>query len=357
MSKATNPQIDFGYFAAIPRSIRTEYKTLTPTQKWLYVCLKDLCGDHGTCYRALRTLSDETDISTGMLSESIQVLHANGLIHAEKKKRHEGGKEVWHITIVDIWQANGKVHPSKRSQNEQTAANVQYVNENVHCVNDKAKVCSHTERECSLCETEGRTLKQEQYIEARTVKKERSDTNASPPARLAQEVEAFFLENVAEPAPLLQVSPLVAPKTRIKPARARVVKEVKPKPDIFADAPAEVQAIATEWRTIFKTPVPVTAKLIEHATTLSAFQPEPGEVVRCRLWMYQTDTKKWYSTHGMQLGDVAREFEKFRSLASVPEVAPPKGRQISSFDDPNYDMSSEFYPSPAEKASRSYATC
>lgn len=130
----------------------------------------------------------------------------------------------------------------------------------------------------------------------------------------------------------------------------------KEKGDIFAEVSSDIQAIVTEWRMIFKTPTPVTAKLVEHATTLAAFQPVPGEIMQCRLWMYQSDTKKWYASHGMHLGDVAREFERFRSLASMPEVAAPKGRQISSFDDPDYDMSSEFYPSPMEKASMSYAT-
>ncbi len=89
-----NPSVDFGFHAVIPRVIRTAYKHLTPVQKWLYVCLKDLCGDHGTCYRSLRALSEETDLSTGMLSESIADLHKAGLIHAEKKKRSTGGKEV-----------------------------------------------------------------------------------------------------------------------------------------------------------------------------------------------------------------------------------------------------------------------
>lgn len=151
-----------------------------------------------------------------------------------------------------------------------------------------------------------------------------------------------------------RVSPLVAPKTRMKPGRKCATQA---KADLFASASPETQAIATEWRAIFKTPVPITAKLMEHATALAAYQPVPGEIAACRLWMYQNDKNKWYSSHGMNLGDVAREFERFRSLASMPEVAAPKGRQISSFDDPDYDMSSEFYPSPAEKASRSYATC
>ena len=156
-----NPDIDFGFHATIPRAIRTHYKTLTPMQKWLYVCLKDLCGEHGTCYRTVKVLSAETDISTGMISESIPHLHTAGLIHAEKKKRKEGGKEVWHITIVDIWPANGKLHPTKRSHSEQqrspdeqTTENVHTVNENVHSVNDQGTKRSPAEQERSLCETE-----------------------------------------------------------------------------------------------------------------------------------------------------------------------------------------------------------
>lgn len=165
-SKEKNPKMDWGYYATIPRLIRTGYKDLTPVQKWLYVCLKDLCGESGTCYRALRTLAEETDISLGMLSESVRKLHEKGLIHAEKKRRNSGGKEVWHITIVDIWQLNGKEHPTKEcSQNEQSVPNNDVHTPNVHTMNDKTPVCSPNEQkrsageqECSLCETEVITI-------------------------------------------------------------------------------------------------------------------------------------------------------------------------------------------------------
>jgi hypothetical protein len=157
-----NPDVDFGFHATIPRAVRTHYKQLSPMQKWLYVCLKDLCGEHGTCYRTTRVLALETDISTGLISESIPQLHNAGLIHAEKKIRKEGGKPVWHITIVDIWPANGKLHPTKRSRSEQersageqTSGNVHHVNNNVHVVNKPpAEECSAGERECSPRETE-----------------------------------------------------------------------------------------------------------------------------------------------------------------------------------------------------------
>jgi hypothetical protein len=93
--------------------------------------------------------------------------------------------------------------------------------------------------------------------------------------------------------------------------------------DLFASLTASVQAVIVEWQGIFKKPVPVTEALVKQATTLEAFKPEFGEVAACRLWMYQTDTKKWYSMHGLDLGHVAREFEKFRSLADVPIVSVP----------------------------------
>jgi len=156
MSKIKNPEVDFGFHIVIPRIVRTgeAYKDLSPTQRWLYACLKDLCGDHGTCYRSLRALADETGISIGMLSESIRKLHDCKLIHAEKKRRTTGGKEVWHITIIDVWQANALAHPTKRSQNEQTPQNENVHTANVHTVNNNSRECSPAEQECSHSETE-----------------------------------------------------------------------------------------------------------------------------------------------------------------------------------------------------------
>lgn len=135
--------------------------------------------------------------------------------------------------------------------------------------------------------------------------------------------------------------------------RTPLKKQIK-KTDLFENASPEVQTIITEWRAIFKTPPPITAKLIEQAATLAAYQPAAGEITSCRLWMYQTDTKKWYSQHGMNLGTVATQFEKYRSLANVPQVEDKnfvngqKRKIYSSFDDPTFDaeqsMREDFYP-------------
>ena len=188
-----NPDIDFGFHATIPRMVRTEYGKLTPMQKWLYVCLKDLCGEHGTCYRTIKVLSEETGISTGMLSESIPILHKEGLIHAEKKKRSMGGKEVWHITIVDIWVANGKLHPAKRSLSEQTPEIVHSVNENVQQVNDQGRKRSAGEHKRSLSETEEESSLSSIITEERS--SEESTFGANAPAHDLKEKVRQLLDS------------------------------------------------------------------------------------------------------------------------------------------------------------------
>jgi hypothetical protein len=116
-----------------------------------------------------------------------------------------------------------------------------------------------------------------------------------------------------------------------------------------------------EWQGIFKKPIPVTEALVKQATALEAFKPEPGEVAACRLWMYASDSNKWYSQHGMHMADVAREFERFRSLADVPQpesaqvkvVAPPTvgatsvqviGRKETALERHNRELREMFAP-------------
>lgn len=144
--KYQEPKRDFGFYATVPRIVRTQYKDLSHAEKWFYVCLKDLCGDKGTCFRTLRSLSEETDISIASLSKMIPNLHKYGLIHAEKKRRSESGKEVWHITIADIWAENAKVC----SQNKQsTEGVVQNTNNVVQNSNENQGDCSQNEQDCS----------------------------------------------------------------------------------------------------------------------------------------------------------------------------------------------------------------
>jgi len=179
MSKSTQgPKRDFGFYATIPRIVRTQYKDLSHAEKWLYVCLKDLCGDKGTCFRTLRSLSEETDVSTGSLSKMIPNLHKVGLIHAEKKRRSESGKEVWHITIADVWAENAKVC----SKNEQSTSEiVQKMNNVVQKMNDKPKDRSENERDCSNFVDRRKNTEERTLIEERT-REEKSPTVVKEPS-------------------------------------------------------------------------------------------------------------------------------------------------------------------------------
>ncbi len=104
----------------------------------------------------------------------------------------------------------------------------------------------------------------------------------------------------------------------VEGTRKSKAKEAKASRNLLTEASPEAQAAIQEWISIFKKPVAITETLIKHATTLAEYKPDPGEIAACRAWMYKTDAKGWYREHGMHLGDVVREFERFRSLGSVP---------------------------------------
>jgi hypothetical protein len=150
-----------------------------------------------------------------------------------------------------------------------------------------------------------------------------SSANASPPHAHLSTTRKRENEAKDEREPEAEIAPAATvPK---KPAVPKVERpprpprEPAPKRDLLAEASPEAQAVVAQWRAIFKRPVAITKTLIEHATTLAAFQPEPGEIAQCRTWMYSVDRNKWYSSHGMHLGDLAeKNFEKFRSLGDMP---------------------------------------
>jgi hypothetical protein len=190
----TTPEFDKGFFASVPRIIRTGYDHLSATAKWIYVCLKDLCGENGTCYRTLRTLAREIGVSTGVLSQTIKDLAGAGLITAEKKQRPgQSTKGMWHICIVNIWKVNGEHHPTRKcSPGEQTAIrecssgeyshsedgaspkNVHQVNGYVHYMNIPPLECSPDEKECSRNETKEEEFKK-YHFEERSVEEESDD--------------------------------------------------------------------------------------------------------------------------------------------------------------------------------------
>src|SRR5215469_13367653 len=139
----------YGY-ARMPRIIRKGYTDLTNMQKLLYIYLRDLCGEDGVCFRSLRSLKEETGFSIGYLDENIPVLHNADLIHATKRKHRGMGWEIWHISIVDIWEKNAafiQAEKEKCSQDEQLEQeSVHRMNKSVHHMNTSQQKCSPHER-------------------------------------------------------------------------------------------------------------------------------------------------------------------------------------------------------------------
>src|SRR5258708_14471481 len=112
-------------FTRTPNMLIFGYRdTLSPQEKWLYVCLKHLCGKRGTRHLSLRYIAEQTGISVGALSKSkhsegmIKHLHDAGLIHAEIKRPGSGGNAQYHITITDVWTLNQAFFRSEFGQDE-----------------------------------------------------------------------------------------------------------------------------------------------------------------------------------------------------------------------------------------------
>lgn len=77
---------------------------LTPYEVALYGHLKRVCGAaDGKCWKSVKTLSRETKMSTGRVSEARTVLKRRGLV---KMTQPEGPGTSVIVTIVDIWPQN-----------------------------------------------------------------------------------------------------------------------------------------------------------------------------------------------------------------------------------------------------------
>jgi Helix-turn-helix domain len=78
---------------------------LTPHEVALYCHIKRICGaqEGGVCWKSVSTLSKETGMSTGRVSEARAELSSRGLIRMSQPKGPGTGVVV---TVVDIWPQN-----------------------------------------------------------------------------------------------------------------------------------------------------------------------------------------------------------------------------------------------------------
>ncbi len=100
-------------FSIVPRLVmrHERFAKLTDSAKWLYTCLKDICGDDdGECFYSLRNLEDLIHISVSTLSRGIDKLIKAGLIVAQKIGKKS--QEIFHIKIVNVWDENDATYKS-----------------------------------------------------------------------------------------------------------------------------------------------------------------------------------------------------------------------------------------------------
>lgn len=95
-------------FCIVPRLVMRSprFAKLPMSAKWLYGCLRDICGEGegGECFYALRNLKELIHMSASTLSRSINQLAEIGLITAQKVGAK--GREIFRIKIVNIWKEN-----------------------------------------------------------------------------------------------------------------------------------------------------------------------------------------------------------------------------------------------------------
>jgi hypothetical protein len=92
------------YFTMIPNII--DDLDLSPYAFRLYVHLKRVAGDEGTCYQNRDTLAEKCHMSAGSVTEAKNELVALGLIEIEDQPTTHGGKPYHIITITDVWDKN-----------------------------------------------------------------------------------------------------------------------------------------------------------------------------------------------------------------------------------------------------------
>lgn len=161
----------YGY-ARMPRIIRKKYPQVSKLNKLLYMYLRDICGESGVCFRSIRSLAKETDFSIGYISKNIPVLQQAGLIHAELKKRSSGkGWEVYHISIVDIWDLNAKFLEEEKCSRDEHFEDInrsheeQIEEEDSKTVHSMNTICSQHEQNIENCSQHEQSCSQHEQIE------------------------------------------------------------------------------------------------------------------------------------------------------------------------------------------------
>lgn len=90
--------------------------------KFLYVHLKMVAGDYGVCWQSSETLSAESGISEGKISECKRELEDAGFIRIEDVDHIGGGRKSHHIHIINIWDKNYEAYEQYKTGKTQASS-------------------------------------------------------------------------------------------------------------------------------------------------------------------------------------------------------------------------------------------
>jgi hypothetical protein len=99
---------DRKYFTQIPNIIVNHS---TAYEQSLYLIMKRLAGEHGSCWASLNWLSQKMGVHRTSVNETISKLLKRGWIKEVERKTVKGGK-VRQFTIIDLWALNIKEYES-----------------------------------------------------------------------------------------------------------------------------------------------------------------------------------------------------------------------------------------------------
>lgn len=359
-------------FAMIPRIvIRGEkYKSLSLAHKGLYQGLKDICGEEGECYYSLRNLAKALHSSPGTLCRHIRELATAGLILAEKKLRGNGANrhEVWHLRIVDIWDANDLLY----SPNNETKS-VSECNTSVAIGNSVSKRNNPSSTNVSKQNKDCFKTGDKEYLESKDTVKEKdtqkkSDvsldakiTSTSSPSQDQQEAVTEQPSPIATSEQQDSLFPVVtyesedewklarseymaylALQWKQAPASTRdryktlsvyrtheigVWQGEHPCPPKIALTPEEV-VIWERWNTLFRKPVPLSAAAKKACADLVPCDPSADDLRAAWHYCRENDRNGFYAKRGVRIWDVAREYEGWYMLHEAQRIAEEKKRNV-----------------------------
>ena len=99
---------DRKYFTQIPNMIVNHS---TAYEQSLYLIMKRLAGEHGSCFASLNFLAEKMGIHKTTVSKTIKKLLKRGWIKEIEKKKVRGGI-VRQFVIVDLWELNIREYES-----------------------------------------------------------------------------------------------------------------------------------------------------------------------------------------------------------------------------------------------------